>query len=112
VTLPDFLTQDEDGEIRLTGHRIGLYTIARSVEEGYSAEKICEEFPSLDLGLVRDVLRYTEENKAEVSMYITNYRPELERQEAEHDPSAAELEVRRSLDTRAHGEGASRAERR
>jgi uncharacterized protein (DUF433 family) len=112
MILPDFLTQDEAGEIRLTGHRIGLYTIVRSAEEGYSAEKICEEFPSLDLALVQNVLRYVKENKAEVNAYVADYRGELKRQEAEHDPSAAELEVRRSLDIRPHGEGASPAERR
>ena len=29
MNLPEFLTRDTDGEIRLTGHRIGLYTVAR-----------------------------------------------------------------------------------
>ena len=112
MIFPDFLTQDEDGEIRLAGHRIGLYTIARCAQEGLSAEEISEEFPSLDLALVQKVLRFLEENKAEVSAYVANYRAELERQEAEHIPSEAELEVRRFLESQPNTEGASRAERR
>jgi uncharacterized protein (DUF433 family) len=95
MILPDFLTQDEDGEIRLTGHRIGLYTIVRCAQEGYLADRISEEFPSLDLTLVQNVLRFVEENQAEVDAYVANYRAELERQEAEHVPNQAELEVRR-----------------
>lgn len=29
MNLPDFLTQHADGDIRLTGHRIGLYSVVR-----------------------------------------------------------------------------------
>ena len=38
MTLPDFLTQDPDGEIHMTGHRIGLYTVMRHYKEGCSAD--------------------------------------------------------------------------
>src|SRR5437879_990303 len=95
MNLPDFLTRDDDEEIRLTGHRIGLYTIVRCAQEGYSAEQISEKFPSLDLSLVQNVLRFAEEHKAEVTTYVANYQAELERQEAAHVPRQAELEVRR-----------------
>jgi uncharacterized protein (DUF433 family) len=112
MVLPDFLTEDEDGEIRLTGHRIGLYTVVRSAQEGHSAEMICEEFPSLDLALVQNVLRYADKHKAEVNAYVANYRAELQRQEAEHVPNEAEMEVRRSLEIQSRGEDGSHAERR
>jgi uncharacterized protein (DUF433 family) len=112
MTLPDFLTQDEDGEIRLTGHRIGLYTVARYAQEGYSAEQISAEFPSLPPTLVDQVLRFTHENQAEVEVYVTAYRAELERQEAAHISSAAELEVRRFLDSQMGPETIPAAKRR
>ncbi len=99
MTLPDFLTQDEDGEIRLTGHRIGLYTVVRYAQAGYSAEQIRAELPSLEPVLVDQVLHFTRENQAEVEAYVTAYRAELERQEAAHIHSPAELEVRRFLDS-------------
>jgi uncharacterized protein (DUF433 family) len=107
MILPGFLTQDDDEEVCLTGHRIGLYTIVRCAQEGYSAEKISEELPSLDLALVRDVLRFAEENKAEVDAYVADYRAELERQEAAHVPRQAELEVRRFLENQQQAEGTS-----
>jgi len=40
----------------MTGHRIGLYTVMRCYKEGYSAEQIAEEFPTLPLDLVQKVV--------------------------------------------------------
>lgn len=34
VQLPEFLTQAQDGEIRLTGHCIGLYHLVQHYNEG------------------------------------------------------------------------------
>jgi uncharacterized protein (DUF433 family) len=82
MILPDFLTQDPDGEIHMTGHRIGLYTVVRCYKEGYSAEKISEEFPTLPLDLVQKVIAFSLENQAEVDAYVEAYRVELERQAA------------------------------
>ncbi len=82
MELPDFLTQDADAEIRLTGHRIGLYTVMRCHREGRSAEEIAAEFPSLPLDLVRKVLAFSRANQAAVDEYVDAYRADLERQEA------------------------------
>jgi uncharacterized protein (DUF433 family) len=98
MILPDFLTQDEDGEIRITGHRIGLYTIVCCQQKGDSAARISEEFPTLNVALVQNVLRFAEENKVEVDAYVAAYRAELERQETAHVPSQAEIDIRRSLE--------------
>ena len=40
MNLPDFLSHEAYGEIRLTGHRIGLYTVMRHYKDGCSAEWI------------------------------------------------------------------------
>jgi uncharacterized protein (DUF433 family) len=82
MDLPDFLTRDADGEIRLTGHRIGLYTVARLRQEGRSAEQIATELPSLSRSLIDRVLAFYEENRAAVDAYVAEYRQELERQAA------------------------------
>ncbi len=47
MKLPEFLIGDPDGEIRLRGHRIGLYTVVREYKEGRSAEEIAEKYPTL-----------------------------------------------------------------
>jgi len=96
MILPDFLTRDADGEIRLTGHRIGLYSVVRSYQEGHSAEQIHAEFPSLSRAHVYKVLAFYLEKQPEVDAYVTAYREELERQSKSlrQGPSREELQRR------------------
>lgn len=96
MKLPDFLIDHPDGEIRLTGHRIGLYTVVRDYREGSSVEQIAEEYPSLELELVRAVIAFYLDNRAEVDAYVDDYRAELERQAATYrrGPSLEELKQR------------------
>ncbi len=95
MILPDFLTRHADNDIRLTGHRIGLYTVVRLYREGQSAEQIAEELPSLGLALVYKTLAFYLENQAEVDVYMDTYRAELDRQEALYDNSPVALKMRR-----------------
>src|SRR5262249_33120695 len=77
--LPEFLTRDADGEVRLTRHRIGLYTVARLHQEGRSADQIFEELPSIPRALLDQVLAFCTANQAEVDAYVAAYRADLER---------------------------------
>ena len=97
MTLPDCLTRDPDGEIRLTGHRMGLYTLIRRYREGRSPEQIAEEFPSLPLSLIYAVLAFYFENREHVDGYVDAYAAELARQEAEHVPGPGEIKMRELL---------------
>lgn len=97
MTLPNFLTQDDDGEIRLTGHRINLYSVIDRYQEGYSPEMLAEEYPTLPLALIHHVIAFYLDNQAEVDAYVTAYRDELERQETEHMPSPAAERIRKQL---------------
>jgi uncharacterized protein (DUF433 family) len=99
MTLPEFLTQDLHGDIRLTGHRLGLYHVVERYQEGYSPEMLQEEYPTLPLALIHKVLAFYLENQAEVDAYATAYRAELEHQEATHTPSPALLRIRQRLET-------------
>ena len=82
MKLPKFLTEWSDGEIVLTGHRISLYHVISHHKEGYSAEMLHELFPTLTLDHIEKVLAFARENRAEVDTYVTDYRAELDRQEA------------------------------
>ncbi len=82
MNLPDFLTLHPYNEISLTGHRIGLYTVMRCYKKGYTAERIVEEFPSLELDHVKKVIAFALENWEEVDAYVEAYRAEIARQEA------------------------------
>ncbi len=82
MNLPDFLVEWPDGEIMLRGHRISLYHVIAYRREGYSAERLHEQFPTLPLELIRDVLAFHDANRPEVDAYVDRYREELDRQEA------------------------------
>jgi len=66
MDLPDSLTRDEMGGIRITGHRIDLHHIVELYHEGYSAEMMHHEFPTLPLAVIYEVMVYYLENKADV----------------------------------------------
>jgi uncharacterized protein (DUF433 family) len=96
MELPDFLTRHKYGEIRLTGHRIGLFHVVERHQYGDSAEAIQGHFPSLPLEQVRRVLAFYEKSRAEVDAYVAACRAEIERQEAppRQGPDLAELQRR------------------
>jgi uncharacterized protein (DUF433 family) len=98
MQLPPFLTQDPDGEIHLTGRRIGLYTMVREYQERRRAEPIAEEY-ELPLALVYKVLAFYLENQAEVEAYAAGYQADLDRLEAK-PPGAGVQKIRDLQDRR------------
>src|SRR4051812_31178488 len=103
MNLPDFLIDHSDGEIRLTGHRISLYDVAKRYQQGYSPEMIHEEFPTISLALIHKVIAFCLENQKEVDAYVSAYRAELMEQEAAHVPSAAAERIRQKLRSKSRG---------
>jgi uncharacterized protein (DUF433 family) len=97
VDLPDFLTRLPNGEIVVTGHRVGLFSLIDRHQRGLSAEQIHDEFPTLETDAIRGALAFHAEHRAEVENYVSDYRADLDRQEAEFEPSKAQLEVRRVM---------------
>jgi uncharacterized protein (DUF433 family) len=104
MNLPDFLTRHAYGEIRLTGHRIGLLHVVDLYNEGYSPEMLLGEFPSLSLALIHKVIALYLENRPEVDAYISRCHAEIERQIASTPESAALKEVRQRLQTLSQAE--------
>ena len=96
MTLPDFLVQDADGYIHLTGHRIGLQDMVYYYNEGCSAEELCEVFPTLALIVVHKVIAFYLEHAAEVDQYTAASDTEMERQRTAtpRGPDLAELRRR------------------
>src|SRR5439155_8473648 len=82
MTLPDFLTQHAGGEIRLTGHRIGLFHLIHYYNEGYSPEMLVCQYPTLPLSLVHKVLAWYLENQREADRYLADCAAELAGQRA------------------------------
>lgn len=78
MTLPDFLTQFADGEIRLANHRIGLYQLVHGYNEGESAEMLASRYPTLSLSLVHKTIAFYLDNRAEVDAYVNQSAKALE----------------------------------
>lgn len=105
MTLPDFLTQDNDGAIRIAGHRIGLEHLVHYYEEGYSPEMLACEYPTLGLAVFYKLFAFYLENRGEVDAYVSKCHEELEKHKlaAKKGPSLEDLRQRLDTLTRAGG---------
>jgi uncharacterized protein (DUF433 family) len=97
MTLPDFLTQDPDGYIHVTGHRIGLQDLVYYYNQGFSPEMLQEAFPTLSLAVIHKVLGFYLEQQAEADAYVAGCEAEMERQRAAAPRGPDLTELRRRL---------------
>jgi uncharacterized protein (DUF433 family) len=104
MNLPDFL-QDTSGEIRLTGHRIGLFHVVHYYNEGFSPEMLLAQFPSLPLALIHKVIAFYLENRPEVDAYVAAYRDESSRQRAANPRRLDVAALRQRLEVMQQAEG-------
>jgi uncharacterized protein (DUF433 family) len=95
MKLPDFLREVEYGEILLTGSRIGLYHVVADYQDGMTPEEMHEHYPSLSVELIRKVLAFYEENRAEVDAYVAAEQAEIDRQRATTPRAVDREELRR-----------------
>jgi len=104
MLLPDFLSQHPDGEITLTGHRVGLYHIVQYYQEGFSAEMLACQFPTVPLALIHKVIAYYLDNRAEVDLYVAACRDELDRQQTANGRRINMAVLRRRLESNQRAE--------
>jgi uncharacterized protein (DUF433 family) len=97
MNMPDYLTQDNDGYIHVTGHRVGLQDLVYYYNEGYSPEALLEAFPTLTLALVHKVIAFYLDHQADVDAYTANSDAEMERQRATALRGPDLTELRRRL---------------
>jgi uncharacterized protein (DUF433 family) len=105
MNLPDFLTRDSTGDIRLTGHRIGLYHVVHYYNEGYSPEMLVGQFPDLSLALIHKTIAFYLENRGEVDAYVAGYRDELMQQRATNPRRLPLAALRQRLEQLQQGKG-------
>lgn len=70
MVLPEFLTRAPDGFIHVSGHRIGLANLVHYYRQGYSAEMLACEYPTLPLARIHKVIAFYLENQSEIDDYI------------------------------------------
>jgi uncharacterized protein (DUF433 family) len=94
--LPSWLHWHEDGEIRFSGHRLGLYHFIYYYNQGYTAEMLLCQFPTLELSSIHKTIAFYLDTRAEVDSYIGRYETEIEQLRAagRHAPGIAEIRKR------------------
>jgi uncharacterized protein (DUF433 family) len=73
------LLQDNDGTIRVGGTRVRLDTVLYAFNEGYTAEEIVSQFPTLTLAHVYSTIAYYLNNRALVDDYLRQGEEEAAR---------------------------------
>ncbi len=107
MNIPDFLTKTSEGEILLTGHRIGLFHVAHYYNEGYSPEMLVCQYPTLPLSLIHKVIAFYLENRGDVDVYVAGCQTELNRQREVGDERLDLSALRERLGSRQKTETAS-----
>ncbi len=104
MNLPEFLTRGLMGEIRVTGHRIDLYLLVQRYKEGYTAEMLHDEYPTLPLELIEDVIAFYLKHEADVDAYAAEVEAKIDGIRASYEPGPGILGLRKRAEERARGE--------
>jgi uncharacterized protein (DUF433 family) len=76
MQLPSCLTQETDGTIHVSEHRICLEHLIELARNGASQEELRNEFPTLSASLVDEVLAFYAANRSDVDAYVAKRRME------------------------------------
>ena len=98
LELPDFLTRNQYGEVRLTGHRIGLLHLVDRYNEGMSPEGILCEYPTVSLSLIHKTIAFYLDHQPAVDAYVAATRAAIERQAAAPTTGPTLVELRKRLE--------------
>jgi uncharacterized protein (DUF433 family) len=74
ATEPVPLVQDADGVMRVQGTRITLDTVFAAFREGATAEEIVQQYPSVSLADVYQVIGYCLRHSSELEAYLAERR--------------------------------------
>jgi len=97
IELPEFLHR-QDGEVRLVGHRIGLFTVIRLYREGHSAEGLALQLPTLSMALIHKVLAFYWENRQAVDEFADQFDAELAELERQNPTRVTRQMLRERLE--------------
>src|SRR5438093_851446 len=64
------IATDKDGVIRVSGTRIPIETVVGAFRDGATADEIAQDYPSLPLADVYQVIAYYLRHKAELQVYF------------------------------------------
>ena len=68
---PDLLVQTPEGPLRIVGTRLALDSVIHAFHDGATPEEICQDFPTLSLAQVYDLLAFYLNHREDVDRYLT-----------------------------------------
>ena len=74
ATQPIPLVQDSDGIMRVRGTRVTLDTVFAAFREGATPEEIVQQYPSISLADVYQVIGYCVSHSSEIEGYLSERR--------------------------------------
>ncbi len=92
-----YLTPTETGALRISGTRVGLEHLIQTYREGFTADELAIQYPTVTLEQVHGVLAYYLSHRTAVDEYIQQGIDRFEdavRQQARRPPSEAVLRIR------------------
>jgi uncharacterized protein (DUF433 family) len=76
----------QDGEVRIRGHRIGLYDVIKRHRKGASVSELVGVFPTLSGDEVCEVLDFYRAHRSAVDAYLADFDLMLHETQSEHSP--------------------------
>jgi uncharacterized protein (DUF433 family) len=110
ITLADFLTAAPAGEVRLTGHRTGLYHVMHYYNQGFTPDMLVCQYPTLPLALIHKVIAWYLENQVEADRYLDTGAHELSRQRDANPRCLDVVLLRQRLEQQRHAARSEPAE--
>lgn len=91
------VAEDQDGVIRVSGTRVTLESIMGAFSEGATAEEIAQQYPSVPLSGIYQVIGHYLRHEAELQIYLNRRRSEEERVRKENEARCNPQDIRGRL---------------
>ena len=100
---PAPLAVDPDGVVRVGGTRVTFDTVVLAFREGFGAEEIAQQYPSLTLADVYSVIGYYLRHRPDADAYLIERHNDGERIRRENEPRFDPAGIRARLLARRPG---------
>ena len=97
ATEPIPLVTGADGVIRVGGTRVTLETVLAAFAEGATAEEIAQQYPSISLADVYQVIGYYLRHSSELEPYLTRRRQNIRETRASNESKWPPTGIRERL---------------
>ena len=87
----------EDGVVRIAGTRVTLETVVTAFQQGATAEEIAQQYSSLELADVYEVIGFYLRRQREVDEYVHNAQMQSEAVQQAHETRFSPAGIRQRL---------------